>query len=119
MVLSGLLEAEGYQVAEASDGIAALDRLRTSPVPLVVLLDWLMPGLDGVGLLRTRGIVTPSIQEHTYLLMTAATERLPSILPDLPADLTVSVLGKPFDIEEMLLQVEEAATHLYSKPPRK
>jgi hypothetical protein len=50
--------------------------------------------------------------------MTAATERLLSTLPDLPTDRTVRVLGKPFDIEDVLLLVEQAVPHSYNRPPR-
>ncbi|HEY7358104.1 MAG TPA: response regulator, partial [Ktedonobacterales bacterium] len=46
------LEDEGYEVAEAADGIAGLERLRASQENMVVLLDQLMPKLDGVGVLR-------------------------------------------------------------------
>lgn len=41
------LEAEGCQVAVATDGREALDQLRTRPRPCVVLLDLMMPNMDG------------------------------------------------------------------------
>ena len=40
------LEAEGYVVQEAGDGVSALEMIRSS-VPDVVLLDVMMPGKDG------------------------------------------------------------------------
>jgi CheY-like chemotaxis protein len=42
-----VLEWEGYQVACASDGQEALDYLRTSAPPSLILLDVMMPGVDG------------------------------------------------------------------------
>lgn len=53
--LARLLQIEGYQVAQAQDGLEALQRLEEQPTDLV-LLDLLMPRLDGVGFLeRMRG----------------------------------------------------------------
>ncbi|HTN51385.1 MAG TPA: response regulator [Anaeromyxobacter sp.] len=45
--LAECLEAEGYQVAVAQDGPAALSLLERGPLPAVVLLDLMMPGMDG------------------------------------------------------------------------
>jgi CheY-like chemotaxis protein len=44
--LRGLLEQEGWEVDEAADGRAALARL-AGPPPGLILLDLLMPGMDG------------------------------------------------------------------------
>jgi CheY-like chemotaxis protein len=45
--LGVVLQQEGYQVALAANGQAALDHLGTGPRPDLVLLDMLMPVLDG------------------------------------------------------------------------
>ena len=45
--LSELLEEEGYDVAVAKDGRDALDQLRTGLRPSVILLDLMMPRMDG------------------------------------------------------------------------
>lgn len=49
--LAETLELEGYDVAVASDGTAALERLASEPPPQAVLLDLNMPGMDGRELL--------------------------------------------------------------------
>jgi CheY-like chemotaxis protein len=45
--LGGALEEEGYAVVLASNGRQALDRLKTLPLPNVILLDLLMPVMNG------------------------------------------------------------------------
>lgn len=45
--LGGMLQAFGYEVRSASDGNAALRELRSGYVPKVILLDLMMPNMDG------------------------------------------------------------------------
>ena len=49
--LKNKLEQEGYKVATANDGQQALDAIRASS-PDLVLLDLIMPKLDGISVLR-------------------------------------------------------------------
>jgi CheY-like chemotaxis protein len=46
------LEREGYAVREAADGQAALAALKADPLPDLVLLDVMLPKVDGFELLR-------------------------------------------------------------------
>ena len=41
------LELQGHQVVEAADGREALDKLRQGTIPGLILLDLMMPGMDG------------------------------------------------------------------------
>ncbi len=50
-VMKDLLEREGYTVAEARDGVAALDEVDRQ-APDVIILDLNLPGLDGYGVLQ-------------------------------------------------------------------
>lgn len=49
--LRALLEDTGYAVIDAADGVQALDTLRASISPLVVVLDLDLPRFDGMGIL--------------------------------------------------------------------
>lgn len=50
-LLRSYLEREGFEVAEALDGNAALEEIKSFQ-PDVVVLDWMLPGLDGMEVLR-------------------------------------------------------------------
>ena len=47
-----LLESGGYRVAEAQNGLAAVEYVRKQPGVDLVLMDIMMPGLDGVSASR-------------------------------------------------------------------
>src|SRR5437868_6427355 len=53
-VLTGILEQEGYSVAVAEQGGQGLLYLRSHPLPRLVLLDLVMPFVDGWAFLRER-----------------------------------------------------------------
>lgn len=46
LILQARLEAAGYRVETASNGLEALNRIRTQP-PDLVILDLMLPGMDG------------------------------------------------------------------------
>jgi CheY-like chemotaxis protein len=68
-VMKDLLQREGYSVAEARDGIQALDEVDRH-APDVIILDLNLPGLDGYGVLaqlRSR----PATREIPVMVLTA------------------------------------------------
>ena len=54
------LEAEGFSVDSAREGVGALRRARREPYDLV-LLDLLLPGLDGLSVLHELGRLRPEL----------------------------------------------------------
>lgn len=107
-----LLEAEGYQVEEASNGVAALDILNVSASPLVVLLDLRMPRLDGEGVLRAVVRDSYLASAHAYVLLTA---NFLAVSPPLAAILTqlhAPIMPKPFDLDALLEIVHQLACRL-------
>jgi two-component system response regulator MprA len=94
------LELEGYEIELAADGSEALYRLEGSEEPDAVILDVLMPGVDGLEVCRRlRG----SGSKLPVLMLTARTEvedRSPASTPG--AD---DYVTKPFALEELLARV--------------
>lgn len=67
--LQALLAAEGYRVATAGDGAAALQWLYRAAVPGLVLLDLLMPGLSGAQVLARLASVPPAVPPRHVVVM--------------------------------------------------
>jgi two-component system response regulator MprA len=94
------LELEGYEIELAEDGAQALERLAGEPEPDAMVLDILMPGVDGLEVSRTlrrKGSRLP------ILMLTARTQvedRVEGL--DAGAD---DYLTKPFALEELLARV--------------
>lgn len=101
-----LFEDEGYTVAEALHGEEALTLLRRRSERHVVLLDQLMPVLDGTGVLRTLQAEPALAQQHSFVLITALRE-LPLQTRDLASSLGVPVLKKPFELDRLLALVAQ------------
>ncbi|MFP4155492.1 MAG: response regulator [Halothiobacillaceae bacterium] len=68
-VLSELLRAE-YRIRAARSGEAALDAIRRAPVPDLVLLDVMMPGMDGYAVLA-RLRADPELARIPVIFLTA------------------------------------------------
>jgi CheY-like chemotaxis protein len=110
-----VLEDAGYTVYEAPDGRPALERLRTHPQGMVVILDWNMPGMDGQALLQAVTAELPRATRNAYILLSAYTDgkrTLPLALARLLTQVEAQVVGKPFDVDLLLAAVERAAASL-------
>ncbi len=92
------LEAEGHRIFQAFDGKTALSLVEAQPFQLVIL-DWMLPGLDGLTVCRRIR------QNHLVpiIMLTARSEEVDRILGlEVGADDYVS---KPFSIRELLARV--------------
>lgn len=107
-----ILENAGYAVAEAPDGIEALEALRTSSQRMAVILDWRMPRLDGIGVLRTLAETPLLARHHAYLMLTVASDEFPSETIEALPGLDVSVMAKPFDMDKLLDAITEMSHRL-------
>ncbi len=98
-VLRGYLEAEGFAVAEAADGEAALAAVRAG-APDLVLLDVMLPGIDGLETLRQLRTFTDAY----VILVTARTEELDKLVGlGVGAD---DYVTKPFSPREVAARVK-------------
>lgn len=102
LLMSLFLRKRGHEVVTASDGLQALEAIRAE-VPDVVVLDWNMPRLDGLGLATAvRGEL--GLTSLPLLMVTA--------LPDHAKALAAGVdrvLVKPFTAAGLVEAVEQLA----------
>ncbi|MBS2031351.1 MAG: response regulator [Deltaproteobacteria bacterium] len=87
------------EVDEAPDGLRALDLLAAGLRPSLILVDLVMPVLDGRAFIRKLANLGPQMAQTPVLVLTA------SARPVLPGD--VPVLGKPFDAFELVRRVRQ------------
>jgi CheY-like chemotaxis protein len=91
------LEESGHQVAVANDGVAALQKLRSEPIPCVVLTDVRMPYMDGWDLSREVAR-DPQLSSLPVVVLTG----------DRMLSLTSPARDKPFDAPELNALVQRS-----------
>jgi two-component system sensor histidine kinase/response regulator len=99
-----LLTTEGHRVQEAADGDQALSAVRRAP-PDVILLDIMMPGMDGFQVCRILKN-DPATAPLSILIITALGDR-PNRLKGIEAGAD-DYLTKPIDINEVNLRLRNA-----------
>ena len=104
------LEAEGVRVIAASNGREALDAIREE-IPDIVILDVMMPGMDGYETLRR--IRTSS--QVPVIMLTAKDEENDRIKGlELGAD---DYIGKPFSYRELVSRIKAVLRRHYQPAP--
>jgi CheY-like chemotaxis protein len=91
--LGDLLDSHGYAVASARNGAEALELLGRSPLPGLIVLDLLMPTMDGWEF-RRRQKKDPRIANIPVVVVSASSAAKP-----IDAD---SILRKPVNIDRLL-----------------
>jgi DNA-binding response OmpR family regulator len=112
-LLGARLVHAGHEVVTASNGEEALRRI-AERLPDAVLLDVVMPGMNGIEVCRRiRG--SPTTEHLPILMITALTDRT-SRLKAIDAGAS-DFLTKPFDSEEIMLRVRNAVhmKHLFDQ----
>lgn len=102
-LLEATLTKWGYEVAHACDGFAAWEALQQPDAPSLAILDWMMPGLDGVDVCR-KVRQSPACQPLYLILLTAKGART-DIVVGLQAGAD-DYVAKPFDAEELQARLQ-------------
>jgi putative two-component system response regulator len=104
LFIGTMLRTEGYDVVEAEDGPTALDLLGQDPLPEIILLDVMMPGMNGWMVFQRlrqddRCKAIPVVM-LTALAQSADVERAVSLGVD-------GYLTKPFEPADLVYKIEE------------
>jgi diguanylate cyclase (GGDEF)-like protein len=116
-LLQKTLEKAGYEVVAVENGRIALECLSSKVGPRLALLDWLMPGLNGLEVCRD--IRRHSERPYIYMILLTARTSKEDVVRGLEAGAD-DYLTKPFDMEELkarlrcgerILKLEDKVTY--------
>lgn len=105
-VLKAMLSKWGYSVSACADGVEAWQVLQETDAPPLVILDWMMPRMDGLQVCQELRATpkTPS----TYVILLTARGREEDVVAGFQAGVD-DYVTKPFDHEELRARVQVGA----------
>ncbi len=101
-LLATFLTKWGYRVVVATDGSEAWEKLQREDAPKLAILDWMMPGMDGLALCQK--IRQRSQDKYIYVLLLTAKGQKEDLVSALDAGAD-DYLTKPFDPQELRARV--------------
>ena len=107
LTLKSQLRRWGYDVVEAVDGDAAWAILSMPDTPRLVILDWMMPGLDGIELCKR--IRAQSQEPYLYAILLTGREEREDVVAGLEAGAD-DYVTKPFDAQELRVRLRASAS---------
>lgn len=104
-LLQRLLEEEGHEVTAVGGGDQAWFLLQESDAPKLVILDWMMPGLDGLEVCRR--VRRQPTSEPPYLILVTSRDSKEDVVAGLSSGAN-DYVTKPFDRSELRARVRVA-----------
>lgn len=109
-ILSSFLEREGFQIMTAQTGPEALE-ITVEKKPSLVLLDWMLPGMNGIDVCRE----LRKVSNAGIIMVTARTEEMDKILGlEVGAD---DYITKPFSLRELLARIRSVLRRIEGHHP--
>ena len=105
-LVEATLTRRGYDVVATGDGLDAWVKLQAPDAPRLAILDWMMPGLDGLELCRR--LRAEGDQRPFYLILLTANTRKQDVSEGLRAGAD-DYVTKPFDHDELVARVQVGA----------
>jgi len=102
-ILQSVLVKWGYEVLTATNGEEAWEVLQGEDPPSLAILDWMMPGMDGLEVCRK--VRQCDRLKLTYLILLTAKDRKEDLVLGLRAGAD-DYIPKPFDVRELRARIE-------------
>jgi phosphoserine phosphatase RsbU/P len=102
-LIVALLRRRGYDVEAVAEGRAAWERLTHPDAPRIALLDWMMPGIDGIEICR--GVRALPNLHGLYLILLTSRDTQEHVVEGLSAGAN-DYITKPFHMDELLARVQ-------------
>ena len=104
--LQGLLSKSGYDVVTANDGLRALELLQSESPPSLAVLDWMMPGMNGIEICRR--LQNGNRRRSSYVVLLTAWNQRNDRVAGLEAGAD-DCLFKPVDVRELRIRLQIGA----------
>jgi phosphoserine phosphatase RsbU/P len=102
-ILETILIKWNYEVISACDGNDAWEKLQEKDPPKLIILDWMMPGINGVEICRRLRRINHD--EPMYIILLTARDEKNDIVEGLGAGAD-DYISKPFDTEELRARID-------------
>ena len=104
LILENMLTKWGFEVVSATNGTDAWAKLQEEDPPRLLILDWMMPGIEGVEICRRLRENSKSEDQYTYVTLLTAKESKENIVTGMEAGAD-DYITKPFDMHELRVRV--------------
>jgi len=101
-LLEEKLSTWGYDVLVAENGVAALQILQSEDSPRIAILDWMMPGMEGVEVCRK--VREKMVEPYTYIILLTSQQRDEDLVTGMEAGAD-DYITKPFKHNELRLRL--------------
>jgi diguanylate cyclase (GGDEF)-like protein len=102
LILSRLLEKEGYEVVTTTSGLEAWDILKQDGAPRLAVLDWMMPGMEGPAVCQH--VRKSAHGAYTYIVLLTSKDAMPDLIEGFESGAD-DYLTKPLNPEELKVRL--------------
>lgn len=103
LMLKSILILSGFDVVDVEDGLAAQEIMSQPDAPRLAIIDWMMPGMDGIMLCRNLRKI--NFKEPPYLIILTARNDNSDVVTGLKSGAN-DYISKPYDRGELLARIE-------------
>ena len=105
MSVENALGKWGYEVESAGDGLEAWEKIQVPGAPQLMLLDWMMPRMDGIEVCKKiRRMEKAGAAPFFYIILLTARDSKQDIVEGLSAGAN-DYITKPFDNDELMARI--------------
>ncbi len=102
-ILRRVLEKRGFLVTDAVNGLEAWEILKKKNAPQLIILDWMMPEMDGVEVCKK--VRNKNDNKYTYIIFLTAKGQKEDLSKGMSAGAD-DYISKPFDTQELMARIE-------------
>jgi two-component system cell cycle response regulator len=102
LFLQDALQDWGYEVETTADGKNACEILQKADAPMLAIIDWMMPGMDGIDVCR---LIRETVKDrYIYLIMLTSRSETEFVVRAMNAGAD-DFISKPFNVEELQVRI--------------